>query len=303
MAALIDCNSDTTYDPVELRIHGVEDGGWYWVFRPIGTGTDADVAAAAAPLMRMDLLAQAPRQLPLEPNIGGVQATRHVVTVDSAGRGTGGATLFTDAANKLFDVLPHPTAVLPATPCSGEFLASAATDESCILGTAADWQLTLADADGDALSSAAIVRPATEGSTVSVAATLALATGHLVASDCAPNAEIDLTGGKSGSTDLTLPGGVSISGSNPVAPGTCPAATLSFAWTVQVGTDSSRCASTNADRGTPQTVRVTASTLTGATPALPSDLFAEFQVTCAAASSSPSAGQELVPDGGLPTVE
>ncbi|MYJ24780.1 MAG: hypothetical protein F4080_04370 [Holophagales bacterium] len=302
VAALIDCESDTAVDPVDLRVHNVEDGGWYWVFCPIGD----DVDAAAAPLIRMDLLAQAPRQLPLEPNIGGIQADRHDVTVDSAGRGSGGATLFTDDENRLFDVLPHPTAVLPPTPCSGEFLDEDAMDEDCGLGMPADWRLMLADADDDPLAGP-VVRPESGAAAVSVAATLSIGTGHLVTTGCMPAAEIELTGGMRDMTVLDLPGGVTVDGSSSdaVNPEDCPAAELSFSWTVDVADDAARCASTSAERGTIQTVRVTASDLTGATPALPADLFQEFQVVCGdapSASSSP-AGRELVPDLGSPSVE
>lgn len=290
VAALIDCESDTAYDAVDLRVHGVESGGWYWVFRPIGD----DVAAAAAPLIRMDVLARAPRQLPLEPNVGGVQAERHEVTVDADGRGSGGATLFTDDANRLFDVLVHPAAALPPAPCSGEFLDMDATDEDCGLGMADDWGLTLADEEGDPLTGP-VIRPATTGS-VPVTATLSLATGHLVGTGCTPEATIELTGGMSGSTVLTLPGEVAVSGAASVNPAECPAAELTFSWTVNVSADTTRCAATNADRGTAQTVRVTATDLTGATPALPDDLFQEFQVTCADEAAASSAGRELVPD-------
>ena len=294
VAALIDCESDTAYDPVDLRVHNVENGGWYWVFKPVGSGDDADVAAAAAPLLRMDVLAGAPTQLPLEPNVGGIEATRYQLAVDADGRGSGGATLFSDSANRLFDILPHSTAVLPPAPCSGVFLATAATDETCVLGMPGDWRLTLADANGNALSGA-VVRPATAGNSVSVAVTLSLGTGHLVTS-CSADAQIGLTGGVSGSTALDLPAEVTVSGSNPATPGTCPAAALTFSWTVAVAPDDTRCAASNSDRGTPQTVRVTASTLSQATPGLPADLFEEFQVVCAASSSSSSAGRELVPD-------
>ncbi len=301
VAALIDCESDTDFDPVDLRVHNVEDGGWYWVFRPIGD----DVAAAAAPLIRMDLLAQAPRQLPLEPNIGGIQADRHDVTVDAAGRGSGGATLFADDGNRLFDVLPHPTAVLPPAPCSGEFLDEEATDDDCGLGVPADWTLMLADGDGDPLSGP-VVRPASGGDSVSVAATLSIETGHLVTTGCAPQATLQLTGGRRDMTDLSLPGGVTVDGSSSdaVNPEDCPAAELSFSWTVDVADDGTRCASTSAERGTPQTVRVTAMDLSGATPDLPTGLFQEFQVVCDdAASASSSAGRELVPDLGSPSID
>ncbi len=302
VAVLVDCDSDTTQDSVDLRVHGIESGGWYWVFRPIGSGADADVAAAAAPLIRMDVVAKAPRRLPLEPNVGGIQAERHDATVDADGRGSGGATLFTDDANRLFDVLPHPTAVAPPAPCSGVFLNEPATDEDCGLGTSADWRLTLADAMGDPLSGP-IVRPALPGSDVPVTATLSIATGHLVDSGCAPQATIALSGGMSGSTVLTLPGEVAVDGSASVSPATCPAAELSFSWTVDVSADTNRCAAANADRGTAQTVRVTATTLTETTPALAADLFQEFEVTCPGSASASSAGQELVPDVGLPSVE
>ena len=293
VAALIDCETDTAVDSIDLRVHNVEDGGWYWVFRPIGD----DVAAAAAPLIRMDLLAQAPRQLPLEPNIGGIQADRHEVTVDAAGRGSGGATLFADDGNRLFDVLPHPTAVLPAAPCSGEFLDEEATDENCGLGVPADWALMLADGDGDPLSGP-VVRPASGAAAVPVAATLSIGTGHLVSTGCSPGAQIDLTGGMRDMTVLTLPGGVTVAGSVTATPEECPAAELSFSWTVEVAADDNRCAASSAERGTPQTVRVTAIDLSGATPALPDGLFQEFQVVCDdAASASSSPGRELVPRG------
>lgn len=301
VAALIDCESDTAYDPVDLRVHNVESGGWYWVFRPIGSGADADVAAAAAPLIRMDVLARAPRLLPLEPGLGGLQADRRDVVVDAGGRGSGGATLFTDEANRLYDVLPHPAAALPPAPCSGEFLADAATDQECALGKPDDWRLTLADGDGDPLSGA-VVRPAETGS-VSVAATLSIETGHLVGADCAPSAEIGLTGGKRGETVVDKPGAVEVGGDNPANPGTCPAAELAFSWTVNVSPDTTRCATSNADRGTAQTVRVTATSLTSVTPALPADLFKEFQVVCADAAPASSAGRELVPDAGSTSVE
>lgn len=302
VAALIDCESDTAYNALDLRVHGIESGGWYWVFRPVGSGDDADVAAAAAPLIRMDVLAQAPRQLPLEPTVGGIQADRHEVMVDADGRGSGGATLFTDDANRLFDVLPHPAAVLPSAPCSGEFLDAAATDDNCGLGVPADWSLMLADGMGDPLSGA-IVRPAATGSSESVTATLSLATGHLVGTGCAPEATIELTGGTSGGTVLDLPGAVTVNGSNPANPGACPAAELTFSWTVDVSADTTRCAASNADRGTAQTVRVAATALTSATPGLPAELFEEFQVVCAASSSSSSAGQELVPGVPFPEAE
>jgi hypothetical protein len=295
VADLVDCDSDTPENAVNLRVHGIESGGWYWVFRPVGNGADADVAAAAAPLIRMDVLAQSPRQLPLEPNVGGIVADRHEVMVDADGRGSGGATLFTDDANRLFDVLPHPAAVLPAAPCSGEFLDAAATDDDCGLGVPADWSLTLADGSGDPLSGA-IVRPAAAGTAVSVAATLSLATGYLVGAGCTPEATIDLTGGMSGATALDLPGAVTVNGSDAVNPGACPAAELTFSWTVDVSADTTRCAASNADRGTPQTVRVAATSLTSATPALPAELFQEFQVVCADPASASSAGRELVPD-------
>lgn len=297
VAVLVDCDSDTTRDSVDLRVHGIESGGWYWVFRPVGTGADADVAAAAAPLIRMDVLAEAPRQLPLEPNVGGIQADRHEVTVDADGRGSGGATLFTDDANQLFDVLPHSAAVVPPTPCSGVFLDAAATDENCVLGVPADWRLTLADAMGDPLSGA-VVRPALAGSSVSVAATLSIATGHLVDTGCTPDATIGLTGGMSGTTVLNLPDAVDVGGATSASanPGTCPAAELSFSWTIDVSADTNRCASANPDRGRAQTVRVTATNLTEATPALAADLFAEFQVACPGSASSSSAGRELVPE-------
>lgn len=294
VAALIDCESDTAYDALDLRVHGVESGGWYWVFRPIGD----DVAAAAAPLVRMDVLAQAPRQLPLEPNVGGIQAERHDVAVDADGRGSGGATLFTDDANRLFDVFPHPAAALPAAPCSGVFLNEPATDENCRLGTSADWELMLADGDGDPLAGA-IVRPASGGDPVPVTATLSIGTGHLVGTGCTPEATIELTGGMSGSTVLSLPGEVAISGAAAANPEACPADDLSFSWTVNVSADTTRCAASNADRGTPQTVRVTATDLTETTPDLADDLFQEFQVVCDSSSSASSAGRELVPDVGL----
>ena len=194
-------------------MHGIESGGWYWVFRPVGSGDDADVAAAAAPLIRMDVLAQAPRQLPLEPNVGGIQADRHEVMVDDDGRGSGGATVFTDDQNRLFDVLPHPAAVLPTAPCSGEFLDAAATDDDCGLGVPDDWSLTLADGIGRSLSGA-IVRPAAAGSSESVTATLSIGTGHLVGTGCTPEAAIELTGGMSGGTVLDLPGAVEVNGSS-----------------------------------------------------------------------------------------
>ncbi len=293
VAALVDCDSDTPENAVDLRVHGIESGGWYWVFRPVGSGDAADVAAAAAPLIRMDVLAQAPRQLPLEPNVGGIQADRHEVMVDDDGRGSGGATVFADDQNRLFDVVPHPAAVLPAAPCSGEFLDAAATDDDCGLGVPADWSLTLADGSGDPLSDP-VVRPAAAGTAVSVTATLSLATGHLVGTGCAPEATIDLTGGTSGGTVLDLPGAVAVNGSNPANPGACPAAELAFSWTVDVSADTTRCAASSGDRGTAQTVRVAATALTSATPALPAELFEEFQVVCASSSSSSSAGQELV---------
>ncbi|MXW01742.1 MAG: hypothetical protein F4X59_13495 [Holophagales bacterium] len=293
VAALIDCESDTAYDTLDLRVHGVESGGWYWVFRPIGD----DVAAAAAPLIRMDVVAQAPRQLPLEPNVGRIQADRHEVMVDDDGRGSGGATLFSDDENRLFDVFVHPAAALPPTPCSGEFLNADATDEGCGLGVADDWGLALADEEGDALTGP-VVRPATTGS-VPVTATLSIATGHLVGAGCAPGVMLDLTGGMSGETVLDLPGAVTVSGANPANPGDCPAAELTFSWMIEVAPDTTRCATTNADRGTAQTVRVAPSDLTGATPGLPDELFAEFQVVCADAAAASSAGRELVPDVGL----
>ena len=301
VADLVDCDSDTPENAVNLRVHGVESGGWYWVFRPVGSGDSADVAAAAAPLIRMDVLAQAPRQLPLEPTVGGIRADRHEVMVDDDGRGSGGATLFTDDANRLFDVLPHPAAVLPAAPCSGEFLDAAATDDNCGLGVPDDWSLTLADGMGDPLSGA-IVRPAAAGSSESVTATLSLETGHLVGAGCGPEATIQLTGGTSGGTVLDLPGAVVVNGSNPANPGACPAAELTFSWTVDVSADTTRCAASNADRGTAQTVRVAATALTSATPGLPAELFEEFQVVCADAASS-SAGQELVPGVPFPEAE
>lgn len=298
VAALIDCESDTAYDALDLRVHGVESGGWYWVFRPIGD----DVAAAAAPLVRMDVLAQAPRQLPLEPNVGGIQAERHEVMVDDDGRGSGGATLFTDDANRLFDVFVHSAAALPAAPCSGEFLDMDATDEDCGLGVPDDWGLALADEEGDPLPGP-IVRPDSGGDPVPVTATLAIGTGHLVGTGCTPQATIELTGGMSGTTVLTLPGEVAVSGAASVNPTECPADDLSFSWTVNVSADTSRCAASNADRGTAQTVRVTATDLTGTTPDLADDLFKEFEVVCAASASASSAGRELVPDVGLPSVE
>ena len=302
VAALIDCESDTPEDTVDLRVHGIESGGWYWVFRPVGSGDTADVAAAAAPLIRMDVLAQAPRQLPLEPNVGGIQADRHEVMVDADGRGSGGATLFTDDANRLFDVLPHAAAVLPSAPCSGVFLDAAATDDDCGLGVPADWSLTLVDAVSGSPFPGPVVRPVAAGTAASVTATLSLATGHLVGTGCAPEAQIGLTGGMSGSTVLDLPGAVAVNGANPANPGACPAAELTFTWTVDVSADTTRCAAANADRGTPQTVRVAATSLTGATPALPAELFEEFQVVCADAASS-SAGQELVPGVPFPEIE
>lgn len=291
VAALIDCESDTTQDSVDLRVHGVESGGWYWVFRPVGD----DVAAAAAPLIRMDVLAQSPRQLPLEPNVGGIEAERFEVMVDDDGRGSGGATLFTDDANRLFDVFVHSAAALPPAPCSGEFLDMDATDEDCGLGVPGDWGLTLADEEGDPLPGP-VVRPAT--GSVPVTATLSIATGHLVGTGCAPTAMLDLTGGMSGETVLDLPGGVTVSGANPATPDDCPATELTFSWTIEVAPDTTRCAASNADRGNAQTVRAAPSDLTGATPGLPDDLFAEFQVACAdaASASSSSAGRELVPD-------
>lgn len=298
VAELVDCESDTAYEAIGLRVHGIESGGWYWVFRPIGD----DVAAAAAPLIRMDVVAQAPRQLPLEPNVGGIQAERHDVAVDADGRGSGGATLFTDDANRLFDVFPHPAAALPAAPCSGVFLDMDATDEDCAVGVPADWELMLADGDGDPLSGA-IVRPASGGDPVPVTATLSIGTGHLVGTGCTPEATIELTGGMSGSTVLSLPGEVAISGAAAVSPAECPADDLSFSWTVNVSADTTRCAASNADRGTAQTVRVTATDLSETTPGLADDLFQEFQVVCDTSSSASSAGRELVPDVGLPPVE
>lgn len=304
VADLVDCDSDTPENAVNLRVHGIESGGWYWVFRPVGSGDAADVAAAAAPLIRMDVLAQAPQQLPLEPNVGGIQADRHEVMVDADGRGSGGATLFTDDANRLFDVLPHPAAVLPVAPCSGVFLDAAATDDDCGLGVPDDWSLTLADGSGDPLSGA-IVRPAAAGSSESVTATLSIGMGHLVGTGCAPEATIELTGGMSGSTVLSLPGAVMVNGStsDAVNPAECPAAELTFSWTVDVSADTTRCAASNAERGRPQTVRVAATGLTSATPGLPAELFEEFQVVCASSSSSSSAGQELVPGVPFPEVE
>ncbi|MCY3966715.1 MAG: hypothetical protein OXG83_16975 [Acidobacteria bacterium] len=294
VAVLVDCESDTTQDSVDLRVHGIESGGWYWVFRPVGT----DVAAAAAPLIRMDVLAQAPRQLPLEPNVAQIQAERHEVMVDDDGRGSGGATLFTDDANRLFDVLPHPAAALPPAPCSGEFLDMDATDEDCGLGMADDWRLTLADGDGDPLSGA-VVRPVSTGASVPVAATLSIATGHLVGTGCAPTAMVELTGGMTGSTPLNLPGAVDIGGATSASANAdeCPAAALTFSWTIDVEADTTRCAAGNADRGTAQTVRVTATDLTSTRPTLADDLFQEFEVVCGAApSAAPTAGRELVPD-------
>ena len=292
VADLVDCDSDTMQESVGLQVHGIESGGWYWVFRPVGD----DVAAAAAPLIRMDLLAQAPRQLPLEPNVGGIQAERHEVMVDEDGRGSGGATLFTDDANRLFDVFVHPAAVLPTAPCSGVFLDMDATDDDCALGVPADWTLSLADGMGDPLSGA-IVRPALAGSSVPVAATLSIGTGHLVGNGCTPEATIELTGGMSGTTVLTLPGEVAVSGAASVNPEACPADDLNFSWTVNVSADATRCAASNADRGTPQTVRVTATDVTETTPDLADDLFQEFEVVCGAApSAAPTAGRELVPD-------
>jgi len=300
VAALIDCESDTAFDSLDLRVHNVEDGGWYWVFRPIGD----DVAAAAAPLIRMDVLAKAPRQLPLEPSIGGIQAERHDAKVEADGRGSGGATVFSDDGNRLFDVLPHPAAVLPPAPCSGEFLDADATDENCGLGTSADWTLMLADSEDDPLSGP-VVRPASGGAAVSVAATLSIETGHLVTTGCTPEAEVTLTGGMRDMTVLDLPGAVTVgrASSNAVNPEECPAASLTFTWSVDVAADDGRCATTNAERSTAQTVRVAATDLTGATPVLPADLFQEFQVVCADAASASSAGRELVPDAGSPSVE
>lgn len=289
VAALIDCDSDTMQDSVDLRVHGIQSGGWYWVFRPVGT----DVAAAAAPLIRMDVLAQAPRQLPFEPD--GFQAERNEATVDDDGRGSGGATLFTDEANRLFDVFVHPAAALPEAPCSGEFLHADATDENCLLGVPGDWRLSLADSMGDPLSGA-VVRPVLAGSSASVTATLSIETGHLVGTGCTPEATIGLTGGVSGGTDLNLPDEVAVSGSTAVNPAACPAAELTFSWTVNVSPDATRCAAANADRGTAQTVRVEATDLTNATPALPDDLFQEFQVVCSSSASASAAGRELVPD-------
>ena len=73
-------------------------------------------------------------------------------------------------------------------------------------------------------------------------------------------------------------------------------AELTFSWTVEVAPDTTRCAASNADREAAQTVRVTVTDLTGATPAPPADLFAEFQVACADAAAASSTGRELVPD-------
>ena len=149
------------------------------------------------------------------------------------------------------------------------------------------------------------MRPASGAAAVSVAATLSIETGHLVTTGCTPQAEVTLTGGMRDMTVLDLPGAVTVDGasSDAVNPEECPAASLTFTWSVDVAADDSRCAASNAERGTPQTVRVAATDLTGTTPALPADLFQEFQVVCADATSASSVGRELVPDAGTPSVE
>lgn len=113
VAELIDCESNTEQPDLDLRIHNIRDGGWYWMFRPLGD----DVVAASAPLIRMDVLAEAPRHLPFDEDLGEIDADRRDVEVDDDGRGTGGATVFTDEGNRLFDIFPHSTPVLPTEIC------------------------------------------------------------------------------------------------------------------------------------------------------------------------------------------
>ncbi len=295
VTGLIDCASDTVYDPVTLLIHNVKDGGWYWVFRPIGTGTDLDVAVAAAPLIRTDVLAGAPVQLPTDPGHPSFSVDEYGLAVDADGRGSGGATVIADDGNRVFDIFPHSKAVSPPAGCHGLHEGgSTSRNAGCVVGESDDWTIAVSDSQGAALGGA-VVRPASGGDAVALTVDLGLTTGHLV-QDCADMVEAALSGGLSGTTSIDTPGNVALQATS-VAPTGCPgAADLGFAWTVNVDADDTRCASANVpDRNTAQTVRVTVTQPTTGTeiaPGLPAaGLWAEFQVTCPAAASS-----NLVPE-------
>ena len=303
VAALIDCGGaggmGTQTAPVrdlDLRIHNIEDGGWYWMFKPLGN----DVAAASASLIRMDLLEKAPKLLPYAEL--GQDFTVEIHNVDAThldGRVSGGATVFTDETNRLFDIFPHPTPVLPMQPCFGAIGSDEGRNADCAVGRSADWQLVLTDSS-EAPLDGPLVRPAS-GEAATVSATLSITTGHLTAPDCEITVAPTLSGGRQGQVDLAIPAGVT---AGTVTPPDCSTAELAFSWTVQVANDATRCATDSGDRGTPQTVRVAVTPSGGAVaPALPGSLYAEFQVTCASAASSALEAVDLVPENPFPPSE
>lgn len=293
---LIDCKEEEKQIDLDLRLRNIQDGGWYWMFKPIlrsdGTTT---TAAAAAPLVRMDVLAQAPRLEPVTATSSTITADTRVLKVDPDGRGSGGATLVVDSAPGLFEIIPHATAVLPRESCYGVFGLYRGRAADCVVGRSADWQLTLLDNNGAALV-APVVRPAS--GTASVRARLSITTGYMI-TGC-NNLEIGaaLTGGRQGSADVATPGNVTLRTPGAQAGVGCPTPELAFSWDVDVQNDASRCGAANPDRGTAQTVRITlGGRMTGSVePPLPSLPFVEFQVACPANASAALEGVNLVPE-------
>lgn len=260
-------------------------------------GTAGFRGAAAASLVRMDVLAEAPRRLPYVPKgSADIASTHYDVTVDAEGRGSGGATVVTDTRFELFDIIPHVVPQAPLEPCFGSYRGSAqeARTQDCFIAREEDWWIKVTDACGMALSGP-VVRPDGSGNddAVSVRARVGIR-GYL--DNGSPDAPMTLSGGRQVGSDIATPAGVT-AGFVMAMRGGRGAPALTFEMEITVAADSSRCDLSNADRGTPQTVRVTVSNISGVAP--PSGgLFAEFQVGCSEAE--PALGKNLAPERPFP---
>ena len=175
-------------------------------------------------------------------------------------------------------IIPHIVPGKPVPDCSGAAGAASATE--CVLGSSAGWSL--------AASPSAVTRPTGGADDQEVAVTL-MGKGFISTGTVAATAALDLHASVAG---------VSLGTADGAAPATGEAGVLK--WTVDVAADADRCASTNPDRLTAQTVTVEVATVAEVIPGLPTDgVEATFTVNCAAESSA-SQGVELAPGNPFP---
>ncbi len=241
-----------------IEMHGLMDGGWYWI--------NDETSSAVSSLILKAALGNAQTK-PVDP--GGVTITSM----------KGGAASFVKhEATGRVGLLPH-IFPEPQVGCKG------AAGEPCIVGAASDWILVGRIVDSHGEFSGPIEREPRKTLRVSLQRrgnADFVRIGTIIAA-------ADLLGGERG-TDLPLPEGVLLSpGREYASPDDFDKIGLVYYWDIAIEDDPVRCAAGSRDRRQPQKVAMTVTSgLEGAIPAFAGGQGPSygFEVVCKADSAS-----------------